>query len=108
MFGDNYTKSISNNGVKINYESPSSNYKIVYDRKGGYFRIQDTTLSGKRVYTDINGADANNKTLPNGKQAGRNQGEYNEATHFKNSDINVPKTKPIPPYYNNDDKKNKK
>lgn len=36
--------------------------QLVYDTDGNYFRIEDTTLTGKRVYTDING-----NQIPNNK-----------------------------------------
>ena len=55
----------------------------------------DPSLSGKRTSMDMDGNIPNNKTLPNGKQTGRTQGEYNEATHFNNTDP-LPKKSNIP------------
>lgn len=49
----------------------------------GAARLQDLSKSGKRVYLDINGHDANNKTTCDGRRTGRNQSEYNEVTHFR-------------------------
>jgi hypothetical protein len=39
-------------------------------------------LPAKRKYLDLQGIVPSNKKLPNGKQAGRTQSEYNEVTHF--------------------------
>lgn len=55
----------------------------MYDKAGNYFRIQNTNLSGKRVYLDMNGNLPNNKTF-NGRTMGRSQSEYNQATYFSN------------------------
>ncbi|UOO87150.1 VENN motif pre-toxin domain-containing protein [Neisseria arctica] len=57
--------------------------QIVQDIAGGYFRILDTKISGKRNYLDLNGTVPNNKIISTGKQAGRTTAEYNEVTHFK-------------------------
>lgn len=37
------------------YNNPKTGKQLVYDTDGNYFRIEYTTLTGKRVYTDING-----------------------------------------------------
>ena len=70
-------------GSKIIFRAEGSNIQVVCDVCGGYCRLQDLSKSGKRVYLDINGHDANNKTTSDGKRTGRNQSEYNEATHFR-------------------------
>ena len=70
-------------GSKIIFHAEGSNIQVVCDVRGGYCRLQDLGKSGKRVYLDINGHDANNKTTSDGKRTGRNQSEYNEATHFR-------------------------
>ena len=73
------------NKGKILYKSDVSNFQIVYDTNGNYFRIEDLTLKGKRRYLDINGNNVSNKT-ENGKQKGRSREEYEALTHFKNKD----------------------
>ena len=71
-------------GSKIYFQTPGSNIRIVCDIRGGYCRLQDTSISNtRRSYLDINGHNANNKMLPNGRQTGRKQSEYNEVTHFR-------------------------
>ena len=49
---------------------------------GNYFRIEDTNISGKNKYLDLEGNIPNNKTLENGKQTGRSKEEYRQVTHF--------------------------
>lgn len=56
--------------------------EVVEDTNGNYFRVYDPSLPGKRKYLDLQGIVPSNKKLPNGKQAGRTQSEYNEVTHF--------------------------
>ncbi|MCR4664889.1 MAG: hypothetical protein K5660_05940 [Paludibacteraceae bacterium] len=70
-------------GAKIVFHTPGSDIKVVCDIRGGYCRLQDTTIRSKRCYLDINGNVLGNKTLPNGKQTGRSQSEYNMMTHFR-------------------------
>ncbi|MEX6315795.1 hypothetical protein AB6G19_21165 [Providencia manganoxydans] len=65
------------------YENTENGIQIVEDTSGDYFRIYDPSLPGKRKYLDLEGNIPNNKLLPNGKQVGRSQGEYNQVTHFK-------------------------
>jgi hypothetical protein len=72
-------------GQKTLFTNAEIGIQVVSDNSGGYFRIQDTNLSGKRQYLDMNGNVPNNKVV-NGKQTGRSQAEYNQATHFTNSD----------------------
>jgi hypothetical protein len=70
---------------KTIYNNSETGVQVVYDNNGNYFRIEDTNLSGKRNYLDMNGNVPNNKTV-NGKAAGRSQSEYNQVTHFNNID----------------------
>jgi len=71
-------------GEKIIY--PGSNGRqVVYDTAGKYFRIEDTTMPGKRRYIDMDGNVPNNK-VENGRTTGRSQAEYNQVTHFTNID----------------------
>lgn len=71
-------------GSKITFQTPGSNLRVICDVRGGYCRLQDTSITPeRRSYLDINGHNANNKRLPSGKQTGRTQAEYNEVTHFR-------------------------
>jgi hypothetical protein len=72
-------------GQKTIYTNPETGIQVVFDNAGDYFRIQNTNLTGKRSYLDLNGNVPNNKII-NGKQLGRSQAEYNQVTHFSNSD----------------------
>lgn len=72
-------------GQKTLYLNKETGVQIVYDDLGDYFRIQDTKIKGERVYLDWNGTLPNNKIV-NGKQMGRSKVEYNQITHFKNTD----------------------
>jgi len=74
------------NGSKVIYKNDQTGVQIVYDEAGNYFRIQDTKVVGKRSYTDMNGTIPANKVRENGTQTGRSQAEYNQITHFNNSD----------------------
>jgi RHS repeat-associated protein len=71
---------------KMIYTNDQTGMQVVHDTNGNYFRIEDTNQAGRRRYTDLDGNIPNNKTLPNGRQTGRTQAEYNEATHFRNID----------------------
>lgn len=71
---------------KMIYRNPVTGIEVVYDINGNYFRINNPNLPGRRTSMDMDGNIPNNKTLPNGKQAGRSQSEYNEVTHFNNTD----------------------
>ncbi|WP_345987741.1 hypothetical protein AAEU33_12035 [Chryseobacterium sp. Chry.R1] len=70
---------------KTIYTNSETGLQIVYDNNGNYFRIQDTNITGRRSYLDMDGNIPNNKTV-DGKQLGRSQGEYNQVTHFNNND----------------------
>lgn len=80
--GDN-PEIIHTKSGKIIHKNRETGIEVVYDREGDYFTILDPSISGKRNYLDLDGKVPNNKTLPNGKQAGRSNAEYREATHFK-------------------------
>ncbi|UKB78205.1 RHS repeat domain-containing protein [Chryseobacterium sp. MEBOG07] len=70
---------------KTIYNNSETGLQVVYDNAGDYFRIEDTNLSGRRTYLDLDGNLPNNKTV-NGRQQGRSQNEYNQVTHFNNID----------------------
>lgn len=72
-------------GQKTIYTNTDTGIQIVYDNAGNYFRIQNTNLPGKRTYLDLNGNIPNNKII-DGKEMGRSQAEYNQITHFNNTD----------------------
>lgn len=76
---------VSENGKKIIYENVTSSKRIVYDKDGNYFRIEDTSAQGKRVYVDMNGNIPNNR-VENGRTIGNSQSTYNSLTHFNNID----------------------
>ena len=80
--GDN-PEIIHTKSGKIIHKNRETGIEVVYDREGDYFTIIDPSISGKRNYLDLDGKVPNNKTLPNGKQAGRSNAESREATHFK-------------------------
>ena len=80
--GDSPVVTFTDSGKKL-YTNPETGIQIVEDVNGGYFRIQDTNISGRRSYLDLDGNIPNNKTLENGTQAGRSTAEYNAVTHFK-------------------------
>ncbi|MDY0972291.1 VENN motif pre-toxin domain-containing protein, partial [Siccibacter turicensis] len=80
--GSNPTVTTTEKGKRI-YTNPKTGVQVVEDTNGSYFRIYDPSISGKRSYLSLDGSVPNNKTLDNGKQAGRTQSEYNEVTHFK-------------------------
>lgn len=70
---------------KIIYKSKETKIQIVYDTKGRYFRIEDTSKKSARRYLDLDGNDVSNK-IENGRTMGRNKSEYQSITHFKNKD----------------------
>ncbi|OPC47379.1 hypothetical protein BAY05_08840 [Elizabethkingia anophelis] len=76
---------VANASGKTIYNNSETGIQVVYDNNGNYFRVENTNLSGKRNYLDMDGNVPNNKTI-NGKQAGRNNAEYNQVTHFNNID----------------------
>jgi hypothetical protein len=81
----NAKESEINSKGKKEYSSDESHKRIIYDTKGIYFRIEDTTKKGKRRYVDLEGNDVSNK-IENGRQVGRSKEEYEKMTHFKDKD----------------------
>jgi hypothetical protein len=73
-------------GDKTIYKNDKTGKQVVYDKKGNYYRVEDTNLSGKRKYLDKNGNPVSNNKTINGKQRGKTQAEYNQETHYKNID----------------------
>ena len=74
---------ISEDGRKIFYQSKHNNLRVVADVAGGYCRLEDTTKRGKERFLDINGNDARNYINSRDKKQGRNNAQFNAATHFK-------------------------
>lgn len=75
---------------KIIFRNESTGIEVVYDKNGNYFRIVDTNLSGKRTALDFDGNKIpNNVTTEKGTQRGMSQGEYNAASHFNNTDVDL-------------------
>lgn len=71
-------------GQKLVFTNQTTGLQVVYDPAGKYFRIENPSLAHRR-YLDMSGQVPNNKIV-NGKQMGRSQAEYNQATHFSNTD----------------------
>lgn len=69
---------------KIYFYNSSRTIAVVTDVGGGYLRIQDLTVNQKRpLYLNLDGTNGHNYRDSNGKIHGRNNSEYNEATHFR-------------------------
>jgi len=83
IFVPNYA--VTSTDQKLLYTDSKTGYEVIYDKEGDYFRIRDTKLPGRRVFVDFSGQAPNNK-VENGKTTGRTQDEYNQITHFKNTD----------------------
>lgn len=90
-------KKFANEGVtvteyesgKIRYISKDGRYEVIEDIYGGYFRVLDHSIPGKRYrrkYVDLDGNDMRNVTEDTGRTRGRNREEYERATHFRNTD----------------------
>lgn len=80
-------KPVDTNTGKTIYRNNDTGIEVVYDKNGDYFRINDTNVTGKRSYLDLNGNKVpNNVMTETGTQRGMTQGEYNAVTHFKNID----------------------
>ncbi|WP_421750896.1 SpvB/TcaC N-terminal domain-containing protein [Croceimicrobium sp.] len=75
------SKGVKTSTGKTVYKNSETGIQVVVDDAGNYFRIENTNLTGKRKYLDLDGNIPNNKVV-NGKTSGRTQGEYNQATHF--------------------------
>lgn len=70
----------TNTGKRI-YENRETGIQVVEDIQGGYYRIFDPNLPGRRRYLDLDGNIPNNRII-DGRQIGRTQDEYNQVTHF--------------------------
>jgi RHS repeat-associated protein len=71
---------------KTMYLNSETGIQVVHDVEGNYFRIENTKLPGSRRYLDMNGKVPNNKVI-NGRQLGRSKGEYEQVTHFNDTDV---------------------
>ena len=79
------SKGVKISKVKTIYKNNEIGIQVVVDNSRNYFRIENINLTGKRRYLDLNGCIPNNKVV-NGKTSGRSTGEYNQVTHFNNTD----------------------
>src|SRR5690554_1554918 len=70
---------------KTIYKNNETGIQVVADDAGNYFRIENTNITSKNRYLDLDGNIPNNKVI-NGKTIGRSRDEYQQATHFKNMD----------------------
>ena len=69
---------------KIYFYNSDRTVAVITDVGGGYLRIQDLTVKQKHpLYLNLDGSNGHNYTDCNGKIHGRNNSEYNEATHFR-------------------------
>ena len=69
---------------KIYFYNSNKTIAVVTDVGGGYLRIQDLTLNQKRpLYLNLDGTNGHNYKDSKGKIHGRNNSEYNKATHFR-------------------------
>lgn len=69
---------------KITFINESNTVAVVCDVGGGYLRVQDLTAqTKKRQYLNLDGTNGHNYRDSNGKIHGRNDAEYNRATHFR-------------------------
>ena len=85
-FAPNSTPVFTDKG-KVIYRNNDTGIEVVYDKNGNYFRINDTNLTGRRSYLDLEGNRlSNNIVTGSGTQRGMTQGEYNALTHFNNID----------------------
>jgi len=79
------SKGLKTSTGKVINKHNETGIQIVVDRAGRYSRIENINLAGKRRYLDLTGHIPNNKVI-NRKITGRNQKEYNQVTHFNNTD----------------------
>ncbi|MCP3659458.1 MAG: hypothetical protein GY830_03720 [Bacteroidetes bacterium] len=70
---------------KIIYRNSKTGIEVVHDIKGNYFRIKDTNITAFRKHLDLKGKIPNNKVV-NNKISGRSKPEYEQVTHFNNTD----------------------
>ncbi len=83
QFTPNYV--LSSTDQKLIYHDVKSGFEVIYDKEGDYLRIRKLNIDGKRTFVDLTGNIPNNK-IENGRTIGRTQAEYNQVTHFKNTD----------------------
>ena len=80
-------KPVDTSTGKTVYRNDDTGIEVVYDKSGNYFRINDTKVTGRRSYLDLNGNRIPNNVMTEmGTQRGMTQGEYNALTHFMNID----------------------
>lgn len=77
---------LNKDGTKMLYLNKETGIQVIEDNLGNYFRIENTNLKWDRRYLDLDGKIPNNKIV-NGKQTGRLQPEYEQVTHFYNTDV---------------------
>ncbi|TFD95039.1 hypothetical protein E2605_14570 [Dysgonomonas capnocytophagoides] len=70
---------------KMIYKNESTGIQIVHDEISNYFRIENTLLTGKARYLDMNGSRPTNSII-DGKTKGTPPSEYKRITHFNNID----------------------
>ena len=69
---------------KIYFYNDDKTIAVVCDVGGGYLRIQDLTVHTKKeLYLNLDGTNGHNYKDSNGKIHGRNDSEYQKATHFR-------------------------
>ena len=68
------------------YSNAETGKQVVYDIEGNYFRVADTNIQGRRIYTDINGNAIPNNRVIGGRESGIPQSDYNQMSHFNNTD----------------------
>ena len=83
-FAPNATRVKTTSGKMI-YKNESTGIQIVHDEIGNYFRIENTLLTGKARYLDMNGSRPTNSII-DGKTKGTPPSEYKRITHFNNID----------------------
>ena len=79
------SKGVKTSTGKTVYKNKETGIQVVADDAENYFRIENTNLTGKRKYLDLDGNIPNNKVV-NGRTSGRSKAEYNQVTHFNNID----------------------
>ena len=72
-------------GTKMLYKNSETGNQVVHDIESNYFRVENTNISSRNRYLDLDGTIPNNKTI-NGKTSGRSPDEYKLVTHFNNND----------------------
>jgi hypothetical protein len=70
---------------KTIYSNDQTGKQVVYDKAGNYYRVEDTNINGKRRYVGTDGTDVSKKMV-NEVQWDLSKDEYQQATHFNNTD----------------------